>query len=170
MKRPSSRAALRSAPVALAGTAAALLLSACQSAHSASPVAAVSTVASHPVKVSLREGPVYVTEGPTPNGPPTLAKEAGLFTGSLGNGVDRTDVRVIAGTGTRELFTRDGSIFGNFVFTGTPKPGGDTIVGTLTITGGSGKYTGAHGTLHIDGFHYDKQGFSTENLSGTLTY
>ncbi len=49
-------------------------------------------------------------------------------------------------------------------------PTGDTIVGTLTITGGTGKYAGAHGKLHINGFHNNQTNYSTEQLHGTLTY
>jgi hypothetical protein len=123
----------------------------------------------HSVKVALKETAIYVTPGPGP-GPPSFAREAGLFTGSLGNGVNRTDVHVLAGKGTREFFTRQGSIHGSLVFTGAPKPGGDTIIGTLTITGGTGKYAHAHGKLHINGFHSSQTNYSTEHISGTLTY
>ena len=189
MKQASTIRGMRIRPTALVvGGAAALVLGACQSARTASPASSAASptssttsptasttsptpsAASHVVKISLREVGIYVKEGPDPNGPPSLSREAGMFTGTLGSGANQTDVRVIAGTGTREFFTRDGSIFGSLVFTGERKPRGDTIVGTLTITGGSGKYAGAHGTLHINGFHYDKEGYSTEDLDGTLTY
>lgn len=175
MKQASTIGRMRIRPTALVvSAAAALVLGACQSAKTASPASSTASPApsavSHLVKISLREVGIYVTQGPNPNGPPSLSREAGMFTGTLGSGVNQTDVRVIAGTGTREFFTRDGSIYGSLVFTGETKPRGDTIVGTLTITGGSGKYAGAHGTLHINGFHYDKEGYSTEDLDGTLTY
>ena len=154
----------RSATIAATCTTAALLLSACGSDSSGD-----SSPTSHQVKVSLREVPVIVTQGPNP-GPPQLAKEAGILTGSLGNGADRTDVRVVDGTGKREFFLRGGSMYGTFVFDGERKSNGDTIVGTMTVTGGSGKYAGAHGKLAINGFHYDKEAYSHEDLSGTVTY
>lgn len=56
------------------------------------------------------------------------------------------------------------------MFHGAHKGNGDTIIGTLTITKGTGKYHAVHGTLHINGFHNDSTGFSTEHLTGTLTY
>jgi hypothetical protein len=130
----------------------------------------VSAAASHSVKATLKETAISFTPGPAPDGPPSFALEAGVLTGSLGRGANRTEVHVLAGKGTRELYTRQGSLRGSFVFTGQRKAGGSTIVGTLTITGGTGKYSGAHGKLHIDGFHSDKTNVSTEHLSGNLTY
>ena len=166
MEQKSTTGMRRSRPIALACTAATLLAGACLVVQPASPAFAAT---SHSVKISLKEAPIFVTEGPLP-GPPELAKEAGLFVSTIGSGANRTDVRVIDGKGTRTFFTRHGSFWGSFVFTGVRKSNGETIVGTLTITGGSGKYAGAHGKLHINGFHYDTSGYSTEHLRGSLTY
>lgn len=124
----------------------------------------------HHVKITLREAPIRVTEGPSPEGPPTRAIEAGLFTSSIGNGANRTDVRVLEGVGTRTFFNRHGSIHGRFVFHGDHTPTGDTIVGTLTVTRGTGRYSGVQGALHINGFHDDASAISVEHLEGTLTY
>lgn len=134
------------------------------------PVSSALGATSHSVRIALKETAIYFTPGPTPNGPPRLAKEAGIFTGSLGTGVNRTDVRVLEGKGTREFFTRQGSFRGTVTFTGAHKPNGDTIIGTLTITGGTGRYAGARGKLHINGFHNDATGYNTEQISGALTY
>jgi hypothetical protein len=133
------------------------------------PVLPAFAAKSHAVNLTLKETAIYFTDGPDP-GPPILAIETGVFKGSLGTGVDRTDVRVRDGKGTREFYNRHGSMHGSFVFTGEHKSNGDTIVGTLTITGGTGRYAHAHGKLHIDGFHNDKTDYSTEHITGSLTY
>jgi hypothetical protein len=124
---------------------------------------------SHAVDITLKETGIYETPGPG-SGPPSLVVEAGVVRGSLGTGVNRTDLHLRAGNGTRVFYDRHGSMRGSFVFGGVHKSNGDTIVGTLTITGGTGRYAHAHGKLHIDGFHNDKTGYSTEHITGPLTY
>jgi hypothetical protein len=133
------------------------------------PAAPAFAAKSHAVNLTLKETGIYETLGSDP-GPPVLVIEAGLFKGSLGAGVNRTDVRLRDGKGTREFYNRHGSIHGSFVFTGERKSNGDTIVGTITITGGTGRYAHAHGKLHIDGFHNDTTGYSTEHITGSLKY
>jgi hypothetical protein len=129
-----------------------------------------SAATSHAVKITLKETAISFTPGPDPNGPPRHALEAGIVSGSLGPGADRTDVRVLDGKGTRDLFVRKGSIHGRFAFSGTRKGNGDTIVGTFTVTGGTGRYAHAHGKLHIAGFHSDDTNVSTERIAGKLSY
>lgn len=163
--------------IASLGVAAALL--ACGSVYGQSagaadaqakePSTGVHAAKKHSVSISIKETAIYYQDGPVP-GPPVLAKEAGFFTGSMGSGVNKTIVRVIDGKGTREFFTRAGTFRGSFVFHGAHQANGDTIIGTLTVTKGTGKFHGAHGKLRINGFHNDSTGYSTEHLTGTLAY
>jgi hypothetical protein len=125
---------------------------------------------SHAVNLTLKAAGIDDIAGPDPQGPPILSIETGVFKGSLGTGVTRIDVRVRDGKGTQEFYNRHGSFHGGFLFGGVHKSDGDTIVGTLTITGGTGRYAHAHGKLHIDGFHNDKTGYANQHITGSLTY
>ncbi|MGI8428214.1 MAG: hypothetical protein ACR2OB_02680 [Solirubrobacteraceae bacterium] len=83
----------------------------------------------------------------------------------------KTVVHLRTGTATVELFDRQGTIRGTGVFKNGTGPGGvATIVGTTTITGGTGKYAHAHGSLHIKGEHDPASGYTTTQQTGTLTY
>jgi hypothetical protein len=171
MEQTLTTAMRRSRPIAFVCAAAALLVCVALIASGATPADAATNqpARKHTVSISIKEAAIHVDESQIP-GVPLVAKEAGLFSGSLGNGVNKTVVHVIDGYGTRVFFTRHGSFHGRFVFHGEHQAGGTPIIGTLTVTGGTGRFADAHGKLHIDGFHDDSTGYSVEHLTGTLSY
>ena len=124
----------------------------------------------HTVSFSTKEVDISVTPGPSPTGPPSAVTSLGLLSGTLGTGVIRADLHPLAGKGKLEIFTRRGTLHGTTVFTNTRGPAGVAIAGTTTITGGTGAYTHAHGTLHLTGSVDPKTGNATTHQKGSLTF
>ena len=56
-----------------------------------------SAASAHAVKITLNETAISYTPGPTADGPPSFAVEAGVVSGSLGLGADRTEIEFFDG-------------------------------------------------------------------------
>lgn len=124
----------------------------------------------HSVSISTKEVDVSATPGPSPQGPPSAVTAVGLVSGTLGPGLIRVDLHPLAGKGTLELFTRKGSLHGRTKFKDTFGPAGVTVAGTTTITGGTGAYVHARGTLHLTALVDPQTGNATSHQTGTLTF
>ena len=124
----------------------------------------------HAVSLTSKEVDVSVTPGPSPQGPPRAVTSLGLLSGTLGTGVIRADIHPLAGNGKYVIFTPRGSLDATVVFTDTPGAAGIVVAGTATVTGGTGAYARAHGTLKLTGLINPKNGNATTHQTGTLTY
>ena len=110
--------------------------------------------------------------------PPTMKVELegiGHATG-LGCFVLDIDTTVLLatsyGTGVIAIDTGCGNtLSGTIVGQGSPKPGVDAVpvIGTMTITGGTGRFLGASGTLTIKRILSRSTGVSTGTIEGTIT-
>ena len=76
------------------------------------------------------------------------------------------DLPAISGTAIFEAANGD-QVFAEFVG-GFTSP--TTAEGVYTITGGTGRFFGATGTVHFDAFAQDLSSLITLNFAGTISY
>jgi hypothetical protein len=129
----------------------------------------------HKIKLTLKDATV-TSQGDRPGDRQTTA---GLVSGDpIGHGVESITDKVttvtnttIAFAGAITIYTNRGTITGTITIKIKPaSSGGATGTGNGKITGGTGHYTGAHGTFTFTGAESTSSPVFVSHVSGTVSY
>lgn len=129
----------------------------------------------HQLKLTIKDSTI-TSQGDRPGNKQTTA---GLVSGKpFGKGVESISDKVTAVTsttvtfvGTITIYTRHGIINSTITIKIKPAPsGGATGSGTGNITGGTGRYAGAHGAFTFTGAESANSTVFVSHATGTVSY
>jgi hypothetical protein len=137
--------------------------------------AAQGATGKHQLKLTIRDSTI-VAQGDRPGDRQTTA---GLISGpAFGSGIESISDRVTSASastfsfaGTITIYSSHGTLDGMITIRIKPQAkGGATGAGTLTITGGSGRYKGARGALTFTGAESARSSVFVSHASGAIVY